>query len=329
MCVNSKGEEIKHFTEITYFKRNGIRLKRIFTNPMALAVFFLSDKGALYGAGKNHLLGTESPNKAVAEPIRIDSLQNVIDVTTAWYDYSVALCAADLENASSIIDVINQWAKTNGMNLPLDISKEIVSFMAVIKVFHTTSGGWKEMKPFVDAQTTITRVVMNGEEQTMLLDGDGNLWEMHRVGFPHDYACGQMPYFSQNGIRIKDIQCGQGHVLALSEDGDVYSWGLNYSGECGNEKHSWMSVDFTKVVPHCINLPHGTGKVDTIRCGWGHSCISTENGEHFTFGENRNDECLAFDDKACVKQPLRCRISKVTAIYPGFKNTKLLFEHVV
>ena len=34
--------------------------------------------------------------------------------------------------------------------------------------------------------------------------------------------------------RVRDISCGQNHVLALTDEGDAYSWGRGDSGKCGH-----------------------------------------------------------------------------------------------
>lgn len=352
-CVNKTSREIKQLTEITYFKRNGIKLQRIAVNPMTLAVFFISEKGTLYGAGKNKLLGTDGEDEVVREPVLIDSLQNVIDVTSSWYNYSVAVCVAAADNPPAIIQALNQWTKNNGIDFPLDISKEIVGFMASTKIYCTrlSGGGWMELEPFADAQSTIVRAVMNGEDKVIFLDGDDNVWQMRKPPYHESHTCEHMRYFNQKGIRIKDIQCGQHLILVLTEDGDVYSWGLNIYAQSGRDvkQLGWVSVDngedgmfivggLMKVNPHRIQLPKSDGMAIGIRCGWVHSCLVTNKGVHYMFGINANGECLVSIQKTKYTNHLvqhhrltpelwrNCVIHMVIGVYPGFKNTKVLCE---
>ena len=44
----------------------------------------------------------------------------------------------------------------------------------------------------------------------------------------------QIPFFKNNNIKIIDIETGGAHSLAISEDGEVYSWGYNKSWQLGN-----------------------------------------------------------------------------------------------
>ena len=43
-------------------------------------------------------------------------------------------------------------------------------------------------------------------------------------------------YFKKRGIKIKDVSLGEYHSVALSEDGEVYTWG--YGGKIGY--FNWM-----------------------------------------------------------------------------------------
>ena len=355
-CISSNQTEIEQFTEITYFNRNNIRLRTISVNPMTNTAFFICQKGDLYGAGDNlrGLLGTESQFKFVSEPLLIDSLQNVLDAMTSSFKYSVALCLSPVEDPMSIINAINEWYKTSEIepiDFPLDISNEIIGFMASTKVYCTKrismgmlsrnrKGGWIEMKrvkPFGEGQimtSSIVKVSMTGEGDTILVDGDGNLWEMESPSYHSptnasnqmDYVYRKNEYFSRRSIRIKDVQCGANHVLVLSEDGIAYSWGMNVFGQCGNGNTSHVVSEN----PHCIHIED----VKSIRCGYLHCSVKTQNGEHFMFGCNSNAECLAFTEGDSVPYPYRLErgvigklgIEKIIEVYPGHSNTKLMCE---
>ena len=42
---------------------------------------------------------------------------------------------------------------------------------------------------------------------------------------------------------IDKVSCGSNHVLALTSDGQVYSWGLNFVGQLGHGKISGPEVE--------------------------------------------------------------------------------------
>ena len=52
----------------------------------------------------------------------------------------------------------------------------------------------------------------------------------------------QIPFFKNNNIKIIDIETGYAHSLAISEDGEVYSWGYNGSGQLGNGNNNDQST---------------------------------------------------------------------------------------
>lgn len=39
--------------------------------------------------------------------------------------------------------------------------------------------------------------------------------------------------FATPGQRITQIECGTGHTMAISQQGDVYSWGEGFEGKLG------------------------------------------------------------------------------------------------
>jgi alpha-tubulin suppressor-like RCC1 family protein len=47
---------------------------------------------------------------------------------------------------------------------------------------------------------------------------------------------------SLEGKKIKSIDCGDFHSLALQESGSLYSWGAGEKGECGHGKFENVKV---------------------------------------------------------------------------------------
>ena len=87
------------------------------------------------------------------------------------------------------------------------------------------------------------------------------------------------------GIKTLSVACGNWHSLALSEFGDVYSFGWNEHGQLGH------SPDLPVVaVPTLIELPPGD-EDDTnfvsIGCGERHSVAVSDSGSVYTWGWNR------------------------------------------
>lgn len=85
------------------------------------------------------------------------------------------------------------------------------------------------------------------------------------------------------GKRIKEVSAGGYHVLALSEDGKVYSWGYNYYGQLGDSstinRKTPVEVNFSGVL--------GTGQyIESIAASYSSSAAVSNTGMVYTWGEN-------------------------------------------
>ncbi|MCG8622822.1 MAG: hypothetical protein MJE68_12610, partial [Proteobacteria bacterium] len=74
---------------------------------------------------------------------------------------------------------------------------------------------------------------------------------------------------------ITDISCGDGHKLALSSTGVVYSWGDNSVSQLG------LSVSYTEVTkPRQVNIPSGF-QVSQVACGANFSAALTSESRFY------------------------------------------------
>lgn len=77
-----------------------------------------------------------------------------------------------------------------------------------------------------------------------------------------------------------DIAYGSGpHVLAVTENGDLYSWGHGGYGQLGH-------ADIDKSAPVLVKSNLGDRKVTQVACGSYHSLALTANGEVYGWGSN-------------------------------------------
>lgn len=96
--------------------------------------------------------------------------------------------------------------------------------------------------------------------------------------------------FALEDIKIVKIAAGGWHTLALSEDGIVYSWGWNNTGQLGiHEQHTDGSP--STAIPVVVDLYDYKGKsIDTkvknIGCGNRHSALIDEANTIWTTGYN-------------------------------------------
>ncbi|EKX53607.1 hypothetical protein GUITHDRAFT_160884 [Guillardia theta CCMP2712] len=87
-----------------------------------------------------------------------------------------------------------------------------------------------------------------------------------------------------DGIKIVKIAAGQYHVLALSDIGEVYSWGWGGSGTPGAGVGALGHGDKASLpVPKRIERLNGE-KITNISCGAKHSVALSQDGTMFTWG---------------------------------------------
>lgn len=86
------------------------------------------------------------------------------------------------------------------------------------------------------------------------------------------------------GKTVVAIAAGNSHALALTSDGQLYSWGMNYYGQTGSGNY-W---DGYIAVPAAVDMNGAlAGKtVVAIACGAFHSVVLTSDGRVYTWGLN-------------------------------------------
>lgn len=87
-------------------------------------------------------------------------------------------------------------------------------------------------------------------------------------------------------LRVKKIAAGANHVLALTDEGEVYAWGCGEQGQLGRrvlERHKKLALHPTRITPRRHRV-HG-GIVSMI-CGSYHSFLLAADGTVFSVGLN-------------------------------------------
>lgn len=81
-----------------------------------------------------------------------------------------------------------------------------------------------------------------------------------------------------NNEIILQIACGANHCVAISTEGTVYACGDGSSGQLGNG--SFRSADTFQLVPLTE-----FERVKNVSCGWASTCVITENGKVYFWGQ--------------------------------------------
>ena len=66
-------------------------------------------------------------------------------------------------------------------------------------------------------------------------------WGKFKMGFGPQWKTVEPQFVSPNSFcnrRVLQVACGQAYTLALTQDGQIYSWGFNQCGQLGNGSRS-------------------------------------------------------------------------------------------
>ncbi|KDO32822.1 hypothetical protein SPRG_02515 [Saprolegnia parasitica CBS 223.65] len=98
-----------------------------------------------------------------------------------------------------------------------------------------------------------------------------------------------------HGKRIKQVACGGFHTAAVTDTGEIYTWGGGEHGQLGH------GDKVNKTIPSLVK--HLADKVVVqITCGWSHTVALTENGEVYTWGNGDHGK-LGHNDQVKVTLP--------------------------
>ncbi len=156
--------------------------------------------------------------------------------------------------------------------------------------------------------TVITKIAV-GEYHTLALDSQGNVWAWGRNDFyqlgstkPANYV--SKPTKVANLPKIIDIECGSYNSFAITEENEVYSWGLNADGECGIGSYTnRTTVNKVKYITDAID----------IRAGKNHTIVLRSTGEVYVTGSNMYGE-LAKNSGQIRKQEIFTKVENLKNI---------------
>jgi alpha-tubulin suppressor-like RCC1 family protein len=83
-----------------------------------------------------------------------------------------------------------------------------------------------------------------------------------------------------NNKNIVQLSGKNSHSLALDEDGNVYAWGFNTSGQLGNGNTT------NSAIPILVNIPNSGKKIVQVSAGNQHSLALDEDGNLYSWGAN-------------------------------------------
>ncbi|KAL6647001.1 hypothetical protein ACP70R_014441 [Stipagrostis hirtigluma subsp. patula] len=92
-----------------------------------------------------------------------------------------------------------------------------------------------------------------------------------------------------HGSYIKTVAASKFHSVAVSSDGELYTWGFGRGGRLGHpDIHSGQTT--AVITPRQVTVGLGRKRVNVIAAAKHHTVIATDAGELFTWGSNREGQ---------------------------------------
>lgn len=131
-----------------------------------------------------------------------------------------------------------------------------------------------------------------------------------------------LTFYGEEDIKISEISSSNGsdgHTLALTEDGRVYSWGDGEHGKLGHGN------DDIQKLPRLITADPLAGRfVTCIAAGYKHSACVTREGELYTWGEGDSGRLGHGDNNRRYSPTLVLGIGQVGKVVCGITHTLAL-----
>lgn len=150
----------------------------------------------------------------------------------------------------------------------------------------TTVTGDKSTPTLVPLPTTIIpKSIYAGYNYSILLTESGELYVFGNNSYGQlgleGTTARYIPTLNSlpNGVKIKSIAVGEYHSIALGEDGNIYSWGRNLTGQLGT------GDTVNRYIPTIINLPNNVKPI-SISVGASHSSALGDDGQLYLWGSS-------------------------------------------
>lgn len=132
---------------------------------------------------------------------------------------------------------------------------------------------------------------------------------------------------SLHGSLIRLISASKFHSVAVSACGEVYTWGFGRGGRLGHPDFDIHSGQAAVITPRLVTSGLGHRRVKSIAAAKHHTVASTEGGEVFTWGSNREGQ-LGYTSVDTQPTPRRVSSlkSKVVAVAAANKHSAVVSE---
>ncbi|MGL4987384.1 MAG: leucine-rich repeat protein, partial [Treponemataceae bacterium] len=237
---------------------------------------FLSEEGKVYSWGKGDLgeLGhgviESNKNPRVIEKTSTGSSLPPIQFISAGRNHSLALT----EDGK-----IYAWGSNGNKQIGLDTSDNVLVPTLITKTSNP-SVSLPRIKTVVAAYKHSFAITTDGQLYAWGNTDKGVLGNGQTSGYLHTPTL--IP-LNLNGEKIMSIATGYMHTIALTEGGNVYTWGDNSSGQIGNNTSGDTAVTSPYRIASLTN-------VKAVAAGSMHSLALTNDGSVYVWGANGNGQ---------------------------------------
>lgn len=141
-------------------------------------------------------------------------------------------------------------------------------------------------------------ITTNGE---VMAWGNGDKYRLGHGSTAKEYVPKVVELLSSKG-RVRDVSCGLGHTIALTESGEMYAWGNGSNGRLGLgdvlDRSNPTLISATTIVSSGRSSSRradtsraGVPHLRNIYCGASHSMAISYDGQVFTWGKNNQGQC--------------------------------------
>lgn len=224
----------------------------------------LTKEGHVYGVGRNmhHQLGI-GDSQMYREPQMVESLKDRNIISIACGDeHTICVCSEGKAYAFGR----NDYYQLGNIKY----SSQQVHVISSLDAYNIK-------KAYCGSTFTIVRTV----HDVLVGLGDNNYGqigysELTQQRFPR-------VIHGLEGLNIASVSCGTAHTMVLTENGLIYAFGSNESGQlgCNVEKFTFKPTQ----VQFFNNIP-----VSKVECGSYFTMVISENGSVYAFGQNNNGQ---------------------------------------
>eukprot|EP01084_Bolivina_argentea_P163687 284721_1 len=269
----------------------------------------------------------DKSNVVTTENLKVSNIEEINEITSAEH-FAVALAKL---SSTSISKICSNWFR---VKLICDeIITMITRYYVTNKVYFI--GGPTQFYNQPYAKNKLLNIVSLNDKQiiqtatclseSFFLSQEGEIYSFFNKSAYDWFQTNYVPKPMDTKITVTCIQAGAQHVLCIDNKNNLYAFGNNSYGQCGQspmEMRTNKLIKFYNSHGQCRQPPTEIGyfkfshpkliksllgfHVIQIKAGYYHSYASTDRNDHFLFGSNKRFECsLEISEKIAMYKPYR------------------------